>query len=174
MTATPLADKLAELKVTEAEAWAKVKDAMAKVLQGDRRADLIQPFWERPDRATPEDLRRWTADLIAQVQEEGLVFELSREGNRALTVVDPALREAVTEARETHFAAQSERQTFEKTNALQTEQKKAQADRFKSALDEGDIDGVREALNPSGREDRSLDRDGAVISRRTVAGSSSR
>jgi hypothetical protein len=157
MSATPLADKLAELKATEAEAWQRVKDAMATQLQGDRRADLLDPFWQRPDRATPEDLRTWTADLIAQVQEEGLVFELAREGGRTLTVVDPSLREAVSANRADHAQAQKAREDFEKTNAeaLKAETDKAAADRFREALDSGDIEQAREVLQSSGRKFRS-------------------
>jgi len=84
MSAT-LADELSRLRAEEAEAWERVKSAMAAVRQGDRVDSLIEPWLvERPDRGTStEDLRRFTEGLIAAVVNRGLVFELEIKRRRA-------------------------------------------------------------------------------------------
>jgi hypothetical protein len=152
-TSTPLADELRSLKSREAEAYEQVRAAESALKrEPEISAELLEPYWRepgsmrRPDHS-PEKLRELAEDLIREVQDRGLAFEAA-PGLRALTLIDPALRDELQDARTAHSEARTERIAFEAkhTAELRAESEAVAAENFKTAVERGDIEQVREAL----------------------------
>lgn len=154
-TAT-LTDQLADLRA-ELKAANKRRAAAKQAVKDEWKLNqaLLAPLWDRrykPQTLTPTFLRRFTDELLAQVKERGLVFDLSSAA-RSVTVIDPAAREELKEADEALLVAQQRLRAFESehADALRAESNAAEAAGIREALAGDDPDAIRAALTGAAR-----------------------
>ena len=112
-------------------------------------AQLLAPLWERrrrPQRAT-HWLREFSDDLLVQMKERGLAFDLS-SADRSLTIFDPAAREELADAEEARGVAFRRLREFERKHedALKAEADSAEAAGIRDALQGDDPAAIRRAL----------------------------
>ena len=139
------------------------KDANRRVAEAKQAAKdewklsaaLLAPLWDRrykPKALTTTFLRKFSNDLLAQVKERNLAFDLS-PADRSLTLFDPGVREELGEAEEAFLVASQRLRAFEREHAddLRAEAEAAEAAGIRDALAGDDPDAIRRALAGAAR-----------------------
>jgi hypothetical protein len=156
MTDSPLHDRLALLRADRDGARVRYEEVRNRI-EHDWQVNsrLTEPWWQeryKPHRRqSTGKLRDRTAHLLAEMHQHDLVFVLA-EGDRALKVVDAAVRDELAAAKQQLDSAEQRLAAFERNNAdeLREEESALRARRLRDAINRGEsMEDIRAALASS-------------------------
>jgi hypothetical protein len=152
MTAT---DQLAALDAKVDETQVRYSAALdASRNRRDLAVDVTRPLADyfhqieaRLRERDAEELRRLMDDFWERIKSDDLELVVPKPG--VMSIADPRVAQEEEDALAARNAATSERDTFKQATRAErdAERKSREADAIKEALDSGDADRIREALN---------------------------
>lgn len=152
----PLADEHDRLRRDRKNAGRRLNEAKRAVAdEWKLNRALLAPLWDRRHKRqsrTTSFLRSFSDDLLAQINERGLAFDLS-DADRSVVLIDPAAREELVEARDARTVADQRLRAFESehADALRAEAEAAEAAGIRDALAGDDPNAIRRALAGAGK-----------------------
>lgn len=156
MSETPLTEQRDQLRRERRDANRRVTEAkQAAKDEWKLNAALLAPLWDRrykPKALTPGFLRKFSDDLLKEIKERNLAFDLST-ADRSLVLVDLSVREELAEAEDAFRIASQRLRAFESehADALRAEADAAEAADIRDALAGDDPDAIRQALAGAAR-----------------------